>query len=75
MGKRNVGRRAFTYLDTLKMDTGLDTAKELKTAMEDRSGWQQRVSLTRVTNHGINNEYVVDRASFSADKATYWKPP
>ena len=75
MGKRNVGRRAFTYLDTLKMDTGLDTAKELKTAMEDRSGWKQRVSLTRVTNQGINNEYVVDRASFSADKATYLKPP
>ena len=40
VGKGNVGRRAVTYLETLKMDTGLETAKELKTAMEDRSVWK-----------------------------------
>ena len=49
VGKRNVERKAVIYLETLKMDAGLATAKGLKTAMEDRSGWKQRASLARVT--------------------------
>ena len=39
-GRRNVGRRAVTYVDVLKQDTGLETTDELKTAMIDRSGWK-----------------------------------
>ena len=46
-GRRNVGRRAVTYVDVLKQDTGLETTDELKTAMVDRSGWKQRVALVR----------------------------
>ena len=46
-GKMNVGRRAVTYVDVLKEDTGLETTKELKTAMMERNGWRQRVDLAR----------------------------
>ena len=37
-GKANVGRKAVTYVDTLKRDTGIEATQELKTAMMDRSG-------------------------------------
>ena len=41
-GVRNVGRRAVTYIDNLKADTGLETTEEIRTAMMDRSGWRSR---------------------------------
>ena len=46
-GVRNVGRRAVTYIDNLKKDTGLETTQELRTAMMDRSGWKKRSEEVR----------------------------
>ena len=46
-GKRNIGRRAVTYVDVLKRDTGLETTQDLRTAMMDRSGWRQCTALAR----------------------------
>ena len=46
-GRSNVGRRAVTYIDTLKRDTGIEATHELKTAMMDRNGWRQRTKLVR----------------------------
>ena len=46
-GKRNVGRRAVSYIDILKQDTGLETTEDLKTAMMDRSGWKRYTTLAR----------------------------
>ena len=43
----NVGRRAVTYVDVMKEDTGLETTEELKTAMMERNGWRQRADLAR----------------------------
>ena len=46
-GRSNVGRRAVTYIDTLKRDTGIEATHELKTAMMDRNGWRQQPKLVR----------------------------
>ena len=46
-GRSNVGRRAVTYIDNLKNDTGMDNINELKTAMMERSDWRQRANLAR----------------------------
>ena len=46
-GRMNVGRRAVTYIDVLKEDTGLETTNELKTAMKDRNEWRRYAKLTR----------------------------
>ena len=46
-GKRNIGRRAVTYVDVLKRDTGLETTQDLRTAMMDRSGWRQCTALAQ----------------------------
>ena len=46
-GRMNIGRRAVTYVDVMKEDTGLETTEELKTAMMERNGWRQRADLAR----------------------------
>ena len=47
-GRRNVGRRTVTFVDTLMRDTQLDSAEELKTAMLDREGWRLHVDSVQV---------------------------
>ena len=47
-GRRNVGRRAVTYIDTLMKDTGLENVDEMRTAMMDREGWRKRADSVRV---------------------------
>ena len=42
-GKRNRGRRSLTFIDTLLEDTGMENKQELKSIMEDRDDWKQRV--------------------------------
>jgi hypothetical protein len=37
-GTRNIGRRAVTYIDNLKSDTGMESTQEIRTAMMDRKG-------------------------------------
>ena len=49
MGRMNRGRRAVTFIDTLKNDTGLDSVNEIRTAMMDREGWKQRVAMVRAS--------------------------
>ena len=46
-GKKNVGRSAVSFIDTLRQDTGMNSTQELRTAMMDRSGWKKRASLAR----------------------------
>ena len=46
-GKRNVGRQAVTYIDTLKQDTGMESTQEIRTAMMDKDGWRRRSHLVR----------------------------
>ena len=38
IGRRNVGRQAVTYCDTLINDTNLESVEEVRTAMIDRNG-------------------------------------
>ena len=44
-GQVNRGRKAHTYIDMLKNDTGLNNTQELRTAMMDRKTWRKFVSL------------------------------
>ena len=46
-GRSNVGRRAITYIDNIKNDTGIEETQELRTAMMDRKYWRQLVSQAR----------------------------
>ena len=46
-GKRNKGRQAVTYIDTLMEDTGIDNVEELRTAMMDRKEWRSRAASRR----------------------------
>ncbi len=46
-GRMDVGRRAITYIDVLKQDTGLCCSDEIRTAMLDREGWKQRAASVR----------------------------
>ena len=43
----NMGRPAITYIDNLKIDTSLESAEELRTAMLDRETWKRR-ALVRI---------------------------
>ena len=46
-GHVNRGRKALTYVDLLKLDTGLANCHELRTAMTDRNVWKTFVSSAR----------------------------
>ena len=46
-GRVNRGRKATTYIDTLKRDTGLQDTNELGASMLDRNTWKDYVSLAR----------------------------
>ena len=46
-GRVNRGRKATTYIDTLKRDTGLQDTNELRATMLDRNTWKDYVSLAR----------------------------
>lgn len=45
-GQRNRGRQRKTYIDNLLDDTGADNVIELKSMMEDRETWRERVKST-----------------------------
>ena len=47
-GKRSVGRRKLSYIDTLLNDTGLDNVGELIEAMIHRDTWKRLTDLRRV---------------------------
>ena len=47
-GTRNPGRGRTTYIDTLKRDTGLSDATEIRTLMEDRVEWRAAILNSRV---------------------------
>ena len=49
-GKRATGRPYATFLDTLKRDTGLSSAYEIRTLMEDRDAWHATIRDSRVGN-------------------------
>ena len=46
-GNAKRGRPAVNYLNTLKNDTGLETANELLNAMQDRTSWKEYSRLVR----------------------------
>ena len=46
-GHTKRGRRARTYIDNIKADTGLDSSQEIQTAMMDREIWKDFISLAR----------------------------
>ena len=62
-GKRNKGRQAVTYIDTLIEDTGIDNVEELRTAMMDRKEWRSRAASRRAQARpkGPFNKYVTHR--------------
>ena len=47
-GKKSRGRPHATFIDTLKRDTGLSSANEIRTLMEDRGQWRAAVRNSRV---------------------------
>ena len=47
-GHRGRGRPRTTFVDTLKKDTGVTSAKELEALMADRSVWRSHVHARRV---------------------------
>ena len=47
-GRRNRGKSRTTYIDTLKRDTGLSDAAEIRTLMEDRKEWRSAIHKSRV---------------------------
>lgn len=47
-GRKSRGRPHATYIDTLKRDTGLSSASEIRTLMEDREQWRTAVKNSRV---------------------------
>ena len=47
-GKRSVGRRKLSYIDTLLNDTGLHNVGELRAAMIHRDIWRRLTDLRRV---------------------------
>ena len=44
VGKTGRGRRRINYVDNLLQDTGMDNVDELRTIMEDRAEWTNRVN-------------------------------
>ena len=42
-GRPGRGRRRVSYVDNLLQDTGMDNVEELRTIMEDRVEWKNRV--------------------------------
>ena len=47
-GKKSRGRPQATYIDTLRRDTGLNSAPEIQTLMEDREMWRAAIRDARV---------------------------
>ena len=47
-GKRSVGRRKLSYIDTLLHNTGLDNVGELRAAMMHRDTWRRLTDLRQV---------------------------
>ena len=47
-GKKSRGRPPATYIDTLKRDTGLTSASEIQTLMEDGELWRAAIRNPRV---------------------------
>ena len=47
-GNRQRGGRQTTYVDTLRHDTGVSTATELRALMMERKEWRTVIQLSRV---------------------------